>query len=266
MSQSTDLPLVTVVTPTKNRPAELARAMASVAGQRAVRVEHLVYGDDCPALADPSIVRDLTERFPQAVITNITGAEHAALPQDYLPARIASLRNMGIAAASGSWIAQLDDDNEFEPDHLSSLLDCLSANPGIEIAHSWRRLCAPDGSPYGIAGENPWHPDPALRASSYTRLVELGVFQPDSPVICDALRAGGKEFNGVDTSELLVSRAMHERFPFPTAYSRWWRKLEWTEDYAWCVLVDRAKTPMVCSGRPTLRYYMGGYSNAAVTR
>ncbi|MCD9880204.1 glycosyltransferase family 2 protein [Streptomyces guryensis] len=266
MSLFPGLPLVTVVTPTRNRPAELARAMASVAGQRGIRVEHLVIGDDCPALADPSIVRDLSERFPYAVIKNVTGAEHAGLPRDYLPARLAALRNTGIAAANGDWIAQLDDDNEFEPDHLSSLLECLAASPGVEIAHSWRRLFSPDGSPYEVAGENPWHPDPELRASSYARLVELGVFRPGSSVVRDALRAGGEEFNGVDTSELLVSREMHERFPFPTTYSRWWRKLEWTEDYAWCVLLDRAKVPMVCSEKPTLRYFMGGYSNASVTR
>ncbi|WP_067498934.1 glycosyltransferase family 2 protein [Actinoplanes sp. TFC3] len=264
MSHPTDSPLVTVVTPTHNRPAELVRAMASVAAQQGVRVEHLVFGDNCPALADPALVQELSQRFPHAVISNIAGAEHAALPQDYLPARIAALRNRGIAAARGSWIAQLDDDNEFEPEHLSSLLACLAAHPGAEVAHSWRLLVAPDGSPYEVAGENPWHPDPALRASSYTRLVELGVFEPGSAVVRDALRAGGKEFNGVDTSELLVRRELHERFPFPTEYSRWWRKLEWTEDYAWCVQLDRAKVAMVCSGQATLRYYMGGYSNAAV--
>jgi glycosyltransferase involved in cell wall biosynthesis len=263
MPLSTDSPLVTVVTPTRNRPVELARAVASVAAQQGTRVEHLVIGDNCQALADPATVRDLRARFPHAVIKNITGAEHAALPHDYLPARLGALRNMGIAAASGDWIAQLDDDNEFETDHLSSLLECLAANPGIEIAHSWRRLHSPDGSPYEILGENPWHPDPELKASSYARLVELGVFEPGSAVVRDALRAGGREFNGVDTSELLVSRAMHQRFPFPTEYSRWWRKLEWTEDYAWCVLLDRAKVPIVCSRKPTLRYFMGGYSNAA---
>jgi glycosyltransferase involved in cell wall biosynthesis len=257
-------PLVTVVTPTHNRPVELARAMASVAAQRDVPVEHLVIGDNCPALADPAIMADLTGRFPHAVIRNITGAEHAALPHDYLPARIGALRNRCIAAATGDWIAQLDDDNEFEPDHLASLLECLTAHPGIEVAHSWRRLISPDGSPYEVTGENPWHPDPDLRASSYERLVELGVFEPGSAVVRDALRAGGREFNGVDTSELLISRAMHERFPFPTSFSRWWQKLGWTDDYALCVLMDRAKVPMVCSGKPTLRYYMGGYSNAAV--
>jgi glycosyltransferase involved in cell wall biosynthesis len=257
-------PLVTVVTPTRNRPVELARAMASVASQRGVRVEHLVIGDNCPALADPAILDDLSSRFPDAVIRNVTGAEHAGLPQDYLPARLSTLRNMCIAAASGDWIAQLDDDNEFEPEHLNSLLECLAAHPGVEVAHSWRRLVRADGSPYEIAGENPWHPDASLRASSYARLVELGVFAPGSAVVRDALRAGGQEFNGVDTSELLVSRALYRRFPFPTAFSRWWRKLEWTEDYAWCVQVDRAKVPMACSRRATLRYYMGGYSNAAV--
>ncbi|BCJ39696.1 hypothetical protein GCM10010168_78480 [Actinoplanes ianthinogenes] len=258
------LPLVTVVTPTMNRPAELVRAMHSVAAQRGVRVEHLVIGDNCPALTD-ALVAELSRRFPHAIVRNVTGAEHAALPQDYLPARLGALRNGAVAVASGEWIAQLDDDNEFEPDHLRSLLDCLAANPGVEVAHSWRRLVAPDGSPY-VAAENPWHPDPALRASSYARLVELGVFEPGSPVVRDALRAGGREFNGVDTSEVLVSRRLYRRFPYPTEFSRWWRKLEWTDDYAWCVLLDRAKVPMVCSERATLRYYMGGYSNAAVLR
>jgi glycosyltransferase involved in cell wall biosynthesis len=258
-------PLITVVTPTYNRPAELARAMASVAGQRGVRVEHIVLGDNCPALADPGIRADLAVRFPDATIRNVTGAEHAALPQDYLPARLSALRNIGIATAAGDWIAQLDDDNEFEPEHLSSLIACLRDHPGVEVAHSWRHLVTADGAPYPLTGENPWHPNPDLRAVSFDRLVGLGVYEHGSAVVRDAIRAGGKEFNGADTSELLVSRALHARFPFPTEFPQRWRTLEWTDDYAFCVQLDRARVPIVCSERATLRYYMGGYSNVSVS-
>ncbi|NUR32088.1 MAG: glycosyltransferase, partial [Catenulispora sp.] len=254
-------PLVTVVTPTKGRPSALLRAAASVVAQEGVRVEHIIVGDDCPALADPAFRAELSDRFPAALVVNVSPATHPDVPMDYLPARLAYLRNLGIARAAGEYVGQLDDDNVLRPDHLRTLIDALESHPGAEAAHSWRRLIGADGKPFVPDGADPWHPDPAARAESYERLRAAGVFVPGSPVVRDTLQANGKIYARVDTSEYLVRRSLHERIPFPTTFNRYQRKLGLTEDMAFSHALIRAGIVVACSRAATLDYHLGGYSN-----
>ncbi len=48
-------------------------------------------------------------------------------------------------AAESKWIALLDDDDYFYPDHLASLVEAAEAN-GSDVAYSW---C-------DVSGANPW--------------------------------------------------------------------------------------------------------------
>lgn len=256
-------PTVTVVTPTRNRPELLERAMASVAAQEGVRATHVVVGDDCPALASGWADR-LAAAYPRAVIVNVREDTHPGVPRDYLPARLAYLRNLGFQDSPDDFVAHLDDDNTLRPDHLSSLIRALEEQPGAEVAHSWRRLLRADGSEFVPDGADPWHPEPGPEAvASYQRLSEAGVFVPGSPVVRDTLRANGKIYARVDTSEYLVRRSLHERIPFPTRFNRWQQALGLTEDMAFSHALIRNKVEVVCSRRATLDYYMGGYSNIA---
>ncbi|WP_428964852.1 glycosyltransferase family 2 protein [Micromonospora fluostatini] len=255
----TSPPLVSVVTLTRDRPRQLRRAMASVVAQRGVRVEHIVLGDDCPYLGDPAAGESLRRQFPAAVLRVVHGS---ADDGEYLPARLARLRNEGIGLASGEYVAQLDDDNAYHPEHLRSLVDALAAEPGAQVAHSWRRLLTEDGRPFVPDGEDPWHPDPQQRAESYRQLVGWGVLEPGSNVVRDTLRAAGIPITRVDTSEYLVRRDLHARIPFPTRYPSWRRRRGYTEDLAFSIELVRQGVPVTCSQRATLDYYMGGYSNA----
>jgi hypothetical protein len=252
---------VTVVTPTRDRPAALLRAMASVAAQVGVAARHVVVGDACPRLADPEFRARLAAAHASATVLNVTPQSHPDLPQDYLPARLAYLRNVGISEAAGPYVAHLDDDNAYRPDHLASLVAALDAHEGAEAAYSWRRLLGADGDEFVPAGEDPWHPDRAARAESYERLRRAGIFEPGSPVVRDELRAGGRIYARVDTSEYLVRRSLHDRIPFPTRFSRWQRQLGLTEDMAFSHALVKQRVVVARSERPTLDYYMGGYSN-----
>ncbi|MCX5205055.1 glycosyltransferase [Streptomyces sp. NBC_00237] len=263
-SARTAPPAVTVVTPTKGRPHLLTRALASVARQEGVAVQHVVVGDDCPHLADPEALRTLRARFPHAEFLNVTPDAFPDLPSDYLPARLSRLRNLGIVRAHGDYVAHLDDDNAYHPDHLRTLVAALEADEESEVAYSWRHLRQSDGSDFVPDGEDPWHPVPGRRAASYATLVEQGVFVPGSAVVRDAMRVvDGRTLSRVDTNELLVRRDTHRRIPFPTDFSVWQRILETTEDMAFCQALQQHGTVSVCSERATVDYYMGGYSNAA---
>ncbi|MFG2006132.1 glycosyltransferase family 2 protein [Spirillospora sp. NPDC048911] len=263
MSESREpepLPTVTVVTPTRDRVDLLVRAMESVATQRHVHVEHVVLGDRCPEL--DALRVDLAKRFPNALTKNVTLESDPGLPMDYRPARLAYLRNKGARLGSGEFIAQLDDDNTYEPDHLASLVAVLRDNPDAGAAFSWRRLWNADGTPYLLTDEDPWHPDPDRRALSFSQLRAHGVFKSGSNVVRDAFVATGRLVARVDTSEFLVRRIVFEDVPFPEHFSAAKRRLEITEDVAYAQALYRCGIDVVPSRRATLNYFMGGYSNA----
>lgn len=103
-------PLVSVIVPTYRRPELLARAVASVLAQDYQPLEVVVVHDG-PFLSDPRVTPPV--RFH--ALSRNHGAGGAAP------------RNFGLSAAAGELIAYLDDDNEWAPDHLSSIVTKMSA-------------------------------------------------------------------------------------------------------------------------------------------
>lgn len=99
-------PLVSVITRTKNRPDFLREAVASVAAQTLAPIEHVVIndgGDDVAHVLEPF---------------------RAKLPITYLNSTSVGRcksANLALAAAKGTWISWLDDDDLYYPDHLESL-------------------------------------------------------------------------------------------------------------------------------------------------
>lgn len=254
-------PAVTVVTPTIGRLDRLRGALESVACQR-VMVEHIVIGDDCAARGCHQAVAELVETHEHARFLDITSADLPVDLQPYLPARLGFLRNTGVAQGSGEFVCHLDDDNTFEVDHLESLVECLRAAPDVPVAHSWRLLVDDQGAPFVPDGVDPWYPDPSGRRDSYQRLAAQGVFRAGSAVVRDRLWAGEKILGRIDTGEFLIRRSYAERHGFPQRFTRGQQLLEITEDMAYALAMARRGVRPVCTERPTLRYTMGGYSNA----
>lgn len=133
-------PLVSVVIPTRNRREYLPHALESVARQDYPAVETIVVNDSEP-------VRDITERFGAVLLEYGESIDHA------------TAWNEGIKRARGEFVAFLDDDDLFFPDHLSSLVDtaltgrAAAVHSSSIIAH---RGEAPDEfigfSPGGLTG------------------------------------------------------------------------------------------------------------------
>lgn len=113
---------VTVVVPTRNRRALLARALTSVAAQVAVEVE-LVVVDEAST--------DDTRSY-----LGSPAAPPATVVRNDEPVGVARARNQGLAAASGPWVAFLDDDDLWAPERLSAQLDALERAPAAGWATS----------------------------------------------------------------------------------------------------------------------------------
>ncbi len=115
-------PLVTVRIATYNRGSLVRdRAIASALAQTYPNIEVLVIGDHCDA-ATEAAVRSVSDR--RVRFENLS--ERGRYPSDpryrWMVAGEAPM-NRALQLMRGDWLAPLDDDDEFTPDHIEALLD-----------------------------------------------------------------------------------------------------------------------------------------------
>lgn len=128
---SPELPLVTVVIPTHNRPDLVRRALASVTSQDyRGPIETIIVHDKEPA--DSSIESSDPSR-PVRAIEN-----------DHTPG-LAGARNAGLAVASGTFIASLDDDDYWIDGKVRAQVDALLAEPELLVTATGVVLHTADG-------------------------------------------------------------------------------------------------------------------------
>lgn len=259
------LTTVSVVTPSRNREEELLRAVRSVVRQDYPgSIEHVIVGDNHPTLEE--LRNEIIQINPNASIYNLHNEDEYrsadGLIAVYTPSRSSYARNYGILRAAGRYIAHLDDDNEFEPEHISSLVTVLEANPEIGVAYSGRKLVWPDGSQY-LDERYPWVTDnEEIARYLYQEFVRKGIFVRGSNIVWDMVVApDGEAIFTVDTSELLVRREVHNHFLFSVRYSTRAMVQHHTEDYDFVRRLHEAGVCMKSTEKATLRYYLGGYSN-----
>lgn len=114
MTGSSDSPLVSVVVPTYERPELLADAVDSVANQTYDDVELLVVDDGS---ATPAATTLADREFDDA--TELRVLRH----DENRGANVA--RNRGVAAASGEFVAFLDDDDYWHPEKLQRQMEAF---------------------------------------------------------------------------------------------------------------------------------------------
>lgn len=133
MSQEHPGPVVSAIIPAYQRPRRTRRAIDSVAAQTYRPLELIVVDDG----SEPPL------------------EEHLSLPSDDLT-RAAVLRqernqgpnvarNRGIEAASGSYFAFLDSDDEWLPEKIERQVAGLQANSGAEVSYTGCRLVDAEG-------------------------------------------------------------------------------------------------------------------------
>lgn len=259
-------PEVTVVIPCGYRERELSRAVASVVTQdypRAVEII-LVPDQNHSSLAHQIDEVKKTQHQLRIVPSDSGLSRNGMLAEVSGASRIAAKRNAGVRAASGSLIAHLDDDNEWLPNHLSSLVAVLTASKA-PAAYSWRSLHWPDGRPF-VEPLYPWIKVPDLATSAYvhSELVRLGVVTVGQPGFRDSLvNATGVPILSVDSSEWLMTRKFAIEFPYVEQLDFRSVSHSLSDDFLFCrKLVESGVNGIVESREYTLRYYLGGRSNS----
>ncbi|MFN3307300.1 MAG: glycosyltransferase family 2 protein, partial [Candidatus Kapaibacteriota bacterium] len=119
--KSISTPKVSVIVPTFNRPSMLKNAIQSILNQTLQDFEIIVVND---AGED---VRSVVEFFNDKRIQYVSHSENK---------KLAATRNTGIRNARGKYVAYLDDDDVFLPNHLETLVSFLDANPKFKIAYT----------------------------------------------------------------------------------------------------------------------------------
>lgn len=127
-------PKVSVVISTYNRPERLDKALASVVEQSFEDFEVVVVDDATP---DVAAMRSVFEKW---------GPRFEKRDVALWPYRIdensgyqCAPKNRGIEKAAGDYIAYLDDDNTWRPDHLSTCVDAIERDFSHDMVYT--RLC-----------------------------------------------------------------------------------------------------------------------------
>lgn len=247
------LPFVSVITPTAHCRASIQRAVDAVRRQDYPHVEHVIVGDACIGEARTRLAA-LARAAPHRTALRVVNAPSAPPGiATYRPARAANARMIGARAARGRLLAFLDDDNEFEPDHITAMVRAYE-EPDVQAVYCWRQLVNPDGSPY-LEPASPWYADPELARRDYERRVAAGVWEPGTNLLRDSLQS-----NTVDSSCWLLERDLLAKVPFRLTYEDRDRAAKLGEDVAFCFDLKRHAIPVACVQRHSVRYYLGGFS------
>lgn len=152
------LPTVSVVTPTRDRPTLLPRALRSLLAQRHADWEWIVIDDGSAAGATAAI-----DRADARIHLHRNAAASGA----------AAARNRGIALASAPLVAFLDDDDEYEPQYLDAVVTAFARQPAASFCMTGVTRVYADGT----ARAEPFDADAAdidfLRKASASRGLAL---------------------------------------------------------------------------------------------
>lgn len=124
VSQLAD-PLISVVMPAYRMGAFIGAALETVASQTYANWEVLVVDDRGPEDGTLAIVQDFADRL---------GKGRVRLIQHAMNQGVSAARNTGIAQARGEYVAFLDPDDSWSPDHLSRLWRLFQVNPALDVA------------------------------------------------------------------------------------------------------------------------------------
>lgn len=254
-----DQKAIGVIVLTRGRIAWLDRALRSLASQHAAVLDVLLVIDDCSATA--SHIRRISIQTGGA-IHRLRVLMASRRPEETSgPRRVAYLRRAAVAEIETPWVAFLDDDNTVTPDHFSSLQD-LAIDHAACAVHSWRTLWTRNSQPFKLIDKHPWSRDAVTARSLFDMYRKAGIYTPNSNLVRDQVVTGSRHKSMVDTSEWLFFTSFLQTLEFCEEYSA----SDWlnacAEDSKLLDQVVARKMHVPCSRRATLKYVLGGYSNA----
>ncbi len=120
--------MISVIVPSFNREKSLKEAILSICNQSYKNFEIIVV-NDC-GIDTRSIIDEIKTK-------NKININYIYLNKNK---GISAVRNIGIKNAKGKFIAFLDDDDIFYPNHLETLINGLENNPSYKIAYTWAKV------------------------------------------------------------------------------------------------------------------------------
>jgi glycosyltransferase involved in cell wall biosynthesis len=248
-------PHVTVITITRKRLTTLSRAIASVESQDYQgQLSHLILVDDC--YETKLFLEEIQHYKPNLkfLYSTRTSEEKSG------PVRLARLRNQSIFEVISPWVCFLDDDNEFEQNHISSLMSC-AITTGKQAIYCHRRIYNFDGTPF-LEQYWPWSRTIADGLHKYKQFCNLGMIEPGSNIFRDRIDLTfGSYVMQVDTNVWLLDTELLRKYPIPEIFTKhdWEQNL--AEDDKMLENFVKSGIDMICNNQTTVRYYLGGYSN-----
>jgi hypothetical protein len=125
---SSEPPLLSIVTTVYDRADCLAACIQSVKNLNVQDYEHIIVADHPPQ-----------DEFSR-IVSVVEAAADERISLYNLPSRTNNFgiapAEFGLKKATGDYVAFLDDDNGFLPNHFDALLECLEADPGVGFAYS----------------------------------------------------------------------------------------------------------------------------------
>ena len=231
-----NVPLVSVIVPTHNRPELLPRALESLAHQRLRNFEVVVVND---AGQDVSKIVEAFDRPEGPRFRYLTNPKNLGL---------AGTRNAGLRAARGTLVAFLDDDDLVSPEHLELLVTARrESGARVVYGNAWQVF---EEKRNGVWTEIARNPFPSLPFSRERLLVRN--LAPVHTMLCE--RSLLDELGGFDESlELMEDWDLWLR---ASRISDFHRIEDYTCEYRWrgdnSVQLRRPEFP-VCRRRITAK-------------
>jgi glycosyltransferase involved in cell wall biosynthesis len=177
-------PLVSIIVRTKDRPRLLMRALQSIAVQTYSPIEVVLVNDggsDLDTLEIRHILGAITLNY---------------IRLEYNKGR-ASAANVGIENSHGEYVGFLDDDDEFYPEHLSTLLHLLKDHEDLAGAYTDSEMFLREYNAQGnIVSE---HNNGVFRSWDFS--FETLLFENYIPLICAVVKKDVlSEIGGFDNS------------------------------------------------------------------
>ncbi len=193
--------LVSTVIPTRGRPELLLRAVRSVLAQTLREIEAVIVIDG----DDPATERALEELVREDGRVRVIALAKSVGGSD--------ARNRGVDAASGEWVAFLDDDDEWLPGKLQAQLEAVTASTAPVVIGTCKIIARTPGNDYVWPRRMP---------------------EPDER-ICEYLLARRTLSRGegsIQTSTFFVRRALMQAQPFKSGQLK-------HQDTEWLLRVGR---------------------------
>ncbi len=247
---------ICIITFTVDRVPQLIRCIQSVMSQDiTIPLRHVVFSENSAALLNDHRLEFYRNRIEIIHLDGVPNYGQAS-------PRMANLRNFSLSYVKEPYVCFLDDDNEMERHHLSSLFNAIQHN-NVIAAYSWRVLLHHDSTLFNC-NSYPWHPDASEAKKRWEWCVRAGVMVPGDAVMRDGPVSIPDPMNlaTVDMNEWLFKTEALKEIKMEFNFSNEDILNKVGEDDKLFSRIRLLNLPVVSTQLPTIRYYLGGVSNS----